>query len=163
MPLAPSILIRNMTTRRSEAGNGRDGSSGHFRLVPGPATKTEDLSVAERVLTEGLRELIREGRAQLVGPVRQELLSGVARRIGLSKIARLSSSVRRSSVGGRGLRGSCAHEQCMPVSRRRWLAGGLSNLCRCSSSKLANFHYRPRLYSLPKDSPAQPLCVEDVT
>jgi len=37
----------------------------------------EDLSPAQQRQTTALRELIREGRAQLIGPVRQELLSGV--------------------------------------------------------------------------------------
>ncbi len=36
-----------------------------------------DLSEREQRLTAALRELIREGRAQLVGPIRQELLSGI--------------------------------------------------------------------------------------
>jgi predicted nucleic acid-binding protein len=31
----------------------------------------------QQVLTQELRELIREGRAQLLGPIRQELLSGI--------------------------------------------------------------------------------------
>lgn len=48
--------------------------------------KQKDLSVEERVLTEGLRELIREGRAQLVGPVRQELLSGVREESGFRRL-----------------------------------------------------------------------------
>jgi predicted nucleic acid-binding protein len=38
---------------------------------------TRNLNPRERIRTEALRELIRAGRAQLVGPVRQELLSGV--------------------------------------------------------------------------------------
>lgn len=37
----------------------------------------KDLNPEEKIQTGALRELIREGRAQLVGPVRQELLSGV--------------------------------------------------------------------------------------
>jgi predicted nucleic acid-binding protein len=36
-----------------------------------------DLSVRERRLAEALTELIREGRAQIVGAIRQELLSGI--------------------------------------------------------------------------------------
>jgi predicted nucleic acid-binding protein len=36
-----------------------------------------DLNPRERHLTKALRELIRDGRAQLVGPIRQELLSGI--------------------------------------------------------------------------------------
>jgi len=36
-----------------------------------------DLSPGEQRLTAALQELIRDGRAQLLGPVRQELLSGI--------------------------------------------------------------------------------------
>src|SRR5271167_3214749 len=39
--------------------------------------RNADLNPRERRLTGALRELIQDGRAQLVGPVRQELLSGV--------------------------------------------------------------------------------------
>jgi predicted nucleic acid-binding protein len=36
-----------------------------------------DLNPGQQRLADALRELIRDGRAQLVGPVRQELLSGI--------------------------------------------------------------------------------------
>jgi predicted nucleic acid-binding protein len=39
--------------------------------------KRGDLSPRERALTEALAELVREGRAQIAGVVRQELLSGI--------------------------------------------------------------------------------------
>ncbi|MGA2967503.1 MAG: PIN domain-containing protein, partial [Terriglobales bacterium] len=39
--------------------------------------KPEHLSPRERQLIETLAELVREGRVQLLGPVRQELLSGI--------------------------------------------------------------------------------------
>jgi predicted nucleic acid-binding protein len=39
--------------------------------------KPEHLSGAQLELVDVLRELIREGRAQVVGPIRQELLSGI--------------------------------------------------------------------------------------
>jgi predicted nucleic acid-binding protein len=39
--------------------------------------KQVDLSPGEEALRESLRELVREGRAQILGPVRQELLSGI--------------------------------------------------------------------------------------
>jgi predicted nucleic acid-binding protein len=39
--------------------------------------RPEHLSIAERQLTESLAELIREGRVQILGPIRQELLSGL--------------------------------------------------------------------------------------
>jgi predicted nucleic acid-binding protein len=39
--------------------------------------RAADLNPRERGLTAALRELIEDGRAQLIGPVRQELLSGI--------------------------------------------------------------------------------------
>ena len=39
--------------------------------------KPEDLNARERALTRALAELIREGRAQIMGAIRQELLSGI--------------------------------------------------------------------------------------
>ena len=39
--------------------------------------KAEDLSAAERLLVAELRELVQEGRCRIIGPVRQELLSGI--------------------------------------------------------------------------------------
>jgi len=45
-----------------------------------------DLNPRERSLSAALRELIRDGRAQLVGPVRQELLSGIRQEISFRKL-----------------------------------------------------------------------------
>jgi len=39
--------------------------------------KAADLNARERVLTGALAELIRDGRAQMMGAIRQELLSGI--------------------------------------------------------------------------------------
>ena len=39
--------------------------------------KQADLSRGEQDLKTGLQELVQDGRAQIVGPVRQELLSGI--------------------------------------------------------------------------------------
>src|ERR1700759_2234555 len=39
--------------------------------------KQADLSPAEEKLKISLQELVQDGRAQIVGPVRQELLSGI--------------------------------------------------------------------------------------
>ena len=48
--------------------------------------KRGDLNPQERRLTGALAELIREGRAQLVGVVRQELLSGMREEDGFRKL-----------------------------------------------------------------------------
>ncbi len=45
-----------------------------------------DLNRREQRLTSALRELIRDGRAQLVGPVRQELLSGIRHETSFRKL-----------------------------------------------------------------------------
>lgn len=39
--------------------------------------KPEHLSAIEKSTVEELRELVREGRARIIGPIRQELLSGI--------------------------------------------------------------------------------------
>ncbi len=39
--------------------------------------KAQDLSGAERSTVDELAELVREGRARMMGPIRQELLSGI--------------------------------------------------------------------------------------
>jgi predicted nucleic acid-binding protein len=45
-----------------------------------------DLNQREQRLTAALRELIQDGRAQLVGPVRQELLSGIREEAGFRRL-----------------------------------------------------------------------------
>jgi predicted nucleic acid-binding protein len=45
-----------------------------------------ELSPAEGALREALGELVREGRSQIVGPVRQELLSGIRGEEGFRKL-----------------------------------------------------------------------------
>jgi predicted nucleic acid-binding protein len=48
--------------------------------------KDVDLNSREQRFTQALRELIQDGRAQLVGPVRQELLSGVREEASFRKL-----------------------------------------------------------------------------
>jgi hypothetical protein len=47
--------------------------------------RAPDLNVRERALTGALSELIREGRVQMIGAIRQELLSAFARKKSLSR------------------------------------------------------------------------------
>jgi predicted nucleic acid-binding protein len=46
----------------------------------------KDLNPREQIQTDALRDLIRAGRAQLVGPVRQELLSGIRQEKNVSEL-----------------------------------------------------------------------------
>jgi predicted nucleic acid-binding protein len=48
--------------------------------------KKRDLNPREQRVTNALRELIQDGRAQLVGPVRQELLSGIREESSFKKL-----------------------------------------------------------------------------
>jgi predicted nucleic acid-binding protein len=48
--------------------------------------RSSNLSAREQRLTTALQELIRNGRAQLVGVVRQELLSGIRHEVGFGKL-----------------------------------------------------------------------------
>jgi predicted nucleic acid-binding protein len=48
--------------------------------------RNADLNPREQRLTAALRELIQDGRAQLVGPVRQELLSGLREEASFKKL-----------------------------------------------------------------------------
>lgn len=48
--------------------------------------KPADLSSREQALKEALSQLIREGRAQVVGPIRQELLSGLREETGFRRL-----------------------------------------------------------------------------
>ena len=48
--------------------------------------KPTDLSARERVLRQALQELIQNGRAQIAGPVRQELLSGMREEAGFRRL-----------------------------------------------------------------------------
>jgi predicted nucleic acid-binding protein len=45
-----------------------------------------DLSAGEQALKEAFGELIRESRAQIVGPIRQELLSGIREEVSFRKL-----------------------------------------------------------------------------
>jgi hypothetical protein len=48
--------------------------------------RPENLSDQEQQLTQALAELIREGRVQMLGPIRQELLSGIREEVQFRKL-----------------------------------------------------------------------------
>ena len=48
--------------------------------------RLEDLSDQEQQLTQALAELISEGRVQMLGPIRQELLSGIREEVQFRKL-----------------------------------------------------------------------------
>lgn len=96
----------------------------------------DDLDPQERRLTGILTELIREGRAQIIGPIRQELLSGIRPEEQFHKLLRYLRSFDEPSLGipdyeeaarmsnlcrGRGIAGSAIDFLiCSAAHRRKW-------------------------------------------
>ena len=95
-----------------------------------------DLSEDELRLTQGLNELVREGRVQLLGTTRQEVLSGIREDVQFQRIrvhlrffedvsltvddyeeaARMSNRCKRSGIASSG----ADMLICAVSSRRRW-------------------------------------------
>ncbi len=95
-----------------------------------------DLNPRQQRLTAELGELIREGRAQLVGPVRQEILSGIRQQASFQKLrdylrafdeprldvadyeeaARINNQCRSSGIAG----SSTDFLICAVAARRDW-------------------------------------------
>lgn len=98
--------------------------------------RTADLNPGERLLSTALQELIRDGRAELVGPVRQELLSGLRHETSFKKLrdqlrafeeprldvadyeeaARIHNQCRSKGIAGSAV----AFLICATASRRDW-------------------------------------------
>ncbi len=60
--------------------------------------RPEHLSRSQQVLASALAELIREGRVQMVGPIRQELLSGIREETQFKKIRDYLRAFREPSL-----------------------------------------------------------------
>lgn len=94
------------------------------------------LSVSEQNLTKALSELIREGRVEMLGPIRQELLSGIREEAQFKKlrdylrafnepVLELSDYEEAASMSnrcrGRGIAGSAVDFLiCAAAHRRKW-------------------------------------------
>jgi len=98
--------------------------------------RPKDLSASEQTFTKAVAELIREGRVEMLGPIRQELLSGIREEAQFKKLrdylrafneplldmvdyeeaARMSNLCR-----GRGISGSAVDFLiCAAAHRRKW-------------------------------------------
>jgi predicted nucleic acid-binding protein len=91
--------------------------------------KPGDLSAREQALTQSLAELIRDGRAQLMGVVRQELLSGIREE---ERFRRLRDYLRAFDEPGLEVRdyeeAARMHNQC----RSRGIAGSAIDFLICA-------------------------------
>jgi predicted nucleic acid-binding protein len=91
--------------------------------------KSSDLSVRERAITSSLGELILDGRAQIMGVIRQELLSGIREEDRFRKLRdylrAFDDSVLETADYEEAAR---MHNQC----RRRGIAGSAIDFLICA-------------------------------
>ena len=98
--------------------------------------KQTDLSPAEQDLKTALQELVQDGRAQIVGPVRQELLSGIRGDETFRKVRDALRAFDEPQLPDPGLERSGAHEQYMPRPGHRRVGDRLPDLRCCAPSPL---------------------------
>jgi predicted nucleic acid-binding protein len=98
--------------------------------------RPEDLNASKQNLTKAVAELIREGRVEMLGPIRQELLSGIREEAQFKKlrdylrafdepvleVLDYEEAARMSNVcRGRGISGSAVDFLiCAAAHRRKW-------------------------------------------
>ena len=96
-----------------------------------------DLSVREQGLTRALGELIREGRAQIMGAIRQELLSGIREE---EHCHELRDYLRAFEEPGIGIldyeEAAQMHNRC----RSRGIAGSAIDFLICAVAKRRDWH-----------------------
>jgi predicted nucleic acid-binding protein len=89
------------------------------------------LSGPQPALANALAELIREGRAQLVGPIRQELLSGIREEGQVKKIRDYLRAFRETSLEAEDYEDAARmNNQC----RRRGIAGSAVDFLICAAA-----------------------------
>src|SRR5271165_4163682 len=79
-----------------------------------------DLAPVQEQQVRILQELISEGRVQLLGVVRQELLSGIRYRRTVRSPSGTSALFFGRPTRPRGLRASRRDEQCLPCDGLKW-------------------------------------------
>jgi predicted nucleic acid-binding protein len=99
--------------------------------------RTPDLNVRERALTGALSELIREGRVQMMGAIRQELLSGIREE---EKFVKLRNYLRAFDEPGIDIadyeEAAHMHNLCRP----RGIAGPAIDFLICAVAQRREWH-----------------------
>lgn len=94
--------------------------------------RPEHLSTTERDLVKVLAELIREGRAEIIGPIRQELLSGIRDESQFKKIRAYLSAFREPLLEAPDYEDAASmSNQC----RSRGIAGSAIDFLICSAAR----------------------------
>ena len=98
--------------------------------------KTADLNQREQQTTEALANLIREGRAQLVGVVRQELLSGIREETRYTSLRDYLRAFDDPELhAGDYEEAAAMHNQC----RSRGIAGSAIDFLLCAAAHRRNW------------------------
>jgi len=91
--------------------------------------KKDDLSIREQRLTGALTELIRDGRAQIIGVIRQELLSGIREAERFEKLREYLRAFTEPVIEVRDYEEAARmHNQC----RARGIAGSAIDFLICT-------------------------------
>ncbi len=93
--------------------------------------RPEHLSESQQGLADMLAELIREGRAQMVGPIRQELLSGIREEAQFKKIRDYLRAFREPSLEAEDYEDAASMSN---LCRRRGIAGSPVDFLICAAA-----------------------------
>jgi predicted nucleic acid-binding protein len=106
--------------------------------------KSRNLSPREASLTQSLAELIRDGRAQLVGVVRQELLSGIRDPKRFEKLRNYLSAFDDPALGTADYETAAQmHNRC----RGRGVTGSTIDFLLCAVAELRHW----QIFTIDKD------------
>lgn len=106
--------------------------------------KSRDLSERERSITQALEELIRDGRAQLIGVVRQELLSGIRDQHRFEKLRNYLRAFDDPALGARDYETAAQmHNRC----RSRGISGSAIDFLLCAAAELRQW----QIFTTDKD------------
>jgi predicted nucleic acid-binding protein len=121
--------------------------------------KDAHLNPLEHRLTDALRELIQDGRAQLVGPVRQELLSGIREESSFKKLRDQLRAFDQVSLDVADYE-EAAHlnNQC----RSRGIAGSAIDFLICATALRRSWQIFTTDRDFPRYAAALPLKLYDV-
>jgi predicted nucleic acid-binding protein len=99
--------------------------------------RAADLNTHEARLTQALAELIRTGQAELLGVVRQELLSGIRDEQQFQKLRGLLSAFEDPQLNAADYEEAARlHNQC----RARGVAGSAFDFLLCAAARLRGWH-----------------------
>src|ERR1700677_2816653 len=99
--------------------------------------KQGDLNARERVLIRALEELVREGRAQMVGAIRQELLSGIRDDERFRRLRNYLRAFDEPNIGALDYEEAARmHNAC----RMRGIAGSAIDFLICAVAERRDWH-----------------------